>query len=163
MYHVISVGGQQRATYRWQTHAICRWRANAPPPQVAPSSAIGPVTAIVWEGNCHCHRRMAPLPSSNERRAKISRCSTSNPCLLLYLSLFVYSINILDVEFSCVFLSCDSISQHLPLSVSGSVSESVSDGFRFGDSCHISELCELVLNQNMIEGMAWWKKANNSC
>ena len=38
------------------------------------------------------------MPTSNERRAKISRCSTSNPCLLFYLSIFVYSINILDVE-----------------------------------------------------------------
>ena len=41
---------------------------------------------------------------------------------------------------------CDSISQHLPLSVGQctAVSEWVIDSFRFGDSCRISELCELV-------------------
>ena len=39
---------------------------------------------------------------------------------------------------------CDSISQHLPLSVSGSVSQWVIHSFRFGDSYSISELCELV-------------------
>ena len=43
-----------------------------------------------------------------------------------------------------LFFRCDSISYHLPMSVSGSVSEWVIDSFRFRDSYLISELCELV-------------------
>ena len=43
-----------------------------------------------------------------------------------------------------VHFRCDSISQHLPLSVSEWVSGPVIDSFRFGDSYRISERCELV-------------------
>ena len=37
---------------------------------------------------------------------------------------------------------------HLPLSVGESVSQSVGESFRFGESYRISELCELVFYQN---------------
>ena len=61
----------------------------------------------------------------------------------------VYKCTIIDTRFSkdCLLKSifrCDSISQHLPLSVG----QSVSDSFRFGESYRISELCELVFYQN---------------
>ena len=56
----------------------------------------------------------------------------------------------------CVF-RCDSISKQLPLSVSGSVI----DSFRFGDSYSISELCELFHNERFPTLEFWLWKFHN--
>ena len=58
------------------------------------------------------------------------------------------------------FFRCDSISQHLPLSVSGSGSEWVIHSFTFGDSYRISELSELFWMSdpgNMLKNVRPWQ------